>query len=76
MEKLSGWVRVDFVPMRRTSVLLLLSLRTLEENQDLMSCKQSDREDGGWFGGQVELGVIRVAMKVDVVFTEDIAKRK
>ena len=47
MEKLSGLVRVDFVPMRRTSVLLSLSLRKLEENQDLMSCKQPDREDGG-----------------------------
>ena len=29
MEKLSGFVRVDLVPMRRTSVLLLLSLRKL-----------------------------------------------
>ena len=45
------------MPIRRTSVLSLLSLRKLQENQDLISCRQSEREDGGRFGGKVELGV-------------------
>ena len=40
MEKLSGFVKVDLVPMRSTSVLLLLSLRKLQVNQDLNSSRQ------------------------------------
>ena len=54
MEKLPGFVRVDLVPMRRTSVLLLLSLRKLQVNQDFFSCKQSERE----VGGRVEVGLV------------------
>lgn len=45
-EKLLHFVKVDLVPMRRTSVLLLFSLRKLPENQDLISCRQSEREEG------------------------------
>ena len=54
MEKLSGFVRVDLVQMRRTSVLLLLSLRKLQVNQDFISCRQSERE----VGGRVEVGLV------------------
>ncbi|MEM5715296.1 hypothetical protein AAGV03_08180, partial [Bifidobacterium animalis subsp. lactis] len=36
-----------FVPTRSISVLLLLSLRKLLENQALTSDKQLEREDGG-----------------------------
>lgn len=32
--------------MRTTSVLSLLSLRKLEVNQDLILCKQAQREEG------------------------------
>ena len=54
MEKLSGFVRVDLVLMRRTSVLLLLSLRKLQVNQDFISRRQSERE----VGGRVEVGLV------------------
>lgn len=47
MEKLLDLERVDGVPTRRTSVLELLSLRKLEENQEWSSCRQKVREDGG-----------------------------
>lgn len=47
MEKLGGLVRMDLEPMRRTSVLVRLSLRKLSENQDLISYKQQQREEGG-----------------------------
>ena len=53
-EKLLDFVKMDLVPMRRTSVLLLFNLRKLEENQDLISCKQSEREEGG----RVEVGLV------------------
>ena len=46
--KLGVLVRVDLEPMRRTSVLLLFSFRKLEENQVLISCKQSQRRAGRW----------------------------
>lgn len=45
---------VDFVPMRRTSVLLLLSLSRFEENQSLISAQQSVREDGA----RLEVGLL------------------
>ena len=54
MEKLSGFVRVDLVPMRRTSVLLLLSLRKLEVNHVFNSEMQSVRE----VGGRVDEGLV------------------
>ena len=54
MNKLSGFVWVDLVPMRRTSVLLMLSLRKLQVNQDFISCRQSERE----VGGRVEVGLV------------------
>ena len=53
MVKLGVLVRVDLEPMRRTSVLSLLSFRKLEENQILISCKQSQREEDG----KVEVGL-------------------
>lgn len=42
------------VPTRRSSDLLLLSLRKLEENQELSSAKQRVREGGG----RVESGLV------------------
>ena len=45
--KLGCLVSVDLEPMRTTSVLSLLSLRKFEVNQDLISCKQVQREEGG-----------------------------
>ena len=54
MEKLSGFVWVDLVPMRRTSVLLLLSLRKLQVNQVFISEMQSVRE----VGGRVDEGLV------------------
>ncbi len=42
---------------------------------------QTIREGGGWegrsgFGEEIQLGVISIAMEVDIVFTENMAKRK
>ena len=54
MEKLSGFAWVDLVPMRRTSVLLLLSLRKLQVNQVFISEMQSVRE----VGGRVDEGLV------------------
>ena len=45
--KLGCLESVDLEPMRTTSVLSLLSLRKFEVNQDLISCKQVQREVGG-----------------------------
>lgn len=45
--KLGCLLSVDLEAMRTTSVLSLLSLRKLEVNQDLMPCKQAQREEGG-----------------------------
>ena len=45
--KLGCLVSVDLEPMRAISVLLLLSLRKWEGNQDLISCGQAQREGGG-----------------------------
>ncbi len=53
MVKLGMLLIEDLEPMRRTSVLSLLSLRKLEENQDLISCKQTQSEGGG----KVEVGL-------------------
>ena len=64
---------MDLVPITRTLVLSLLSLRKLQENQDLISCRQSEMEDGGRCGGHVE-GVICIAMEMYVQFTEDSQK--
>ncbi len=46
-EKQSDLVRVDLVPTRKTSVLLLLSFRKLTESQSLISAKQLVKEGGG-----------------------------
>ena len=46
-EKLSTLDRVNLVPIRRSSVLSLLSLRKFEVNQDLISERQWVREEGG-----------------------------
>ena len=54
MEKMSDFVWVDLVPMRRTSVLLLLSLRKLQVNQVFISEMQSVRE----MGGRVDEGLV------------------
>lgn len=53
MVKLLAFARVDFEQMKRTSVLSLLSLRKLEENQKLISCRKSQRK----VGGRVEAGL-------------------
>ena len=39
---------VDLVPMRRTSVLSLFSLRKLSENYHLISSRQLDRAVDEW----------------------------
>lgn len=43
-EQLSTLAKVAFVPVSRTSVLSLLSLRKLEDSQHLISIRQSHRE--------------------------------
>ena len=53
-ENLSGFEKVDLVPIRRNSVLSLFCLRKLEENHDFITVKQSVREEGG----RVELGLL------------------
>ena len=50
----SGLDKVDFVPMRRTSVLLLFNLRKFWVNQILISVMQSVRE----VGGKVDEGLV------------------
>lgn len=45
--------KIDALPTSKTSVLLLLSLRKLEENHDLISIRQFERE----VGGRDELGL-------------------
>lgn len=40
---------VDLVPTRRTSVLSQFCLREFAENQDLISVRRSEREEGGWY---------------------------
>ena len=52
-EKLLTLERVDLEPMSKNSVLLLLSLRKLEVNQDFISVRQEVREGGG----SVEFGL-------------------
>lgn len=47
IEKLCDLFKVDRVPMRRSSVLLSFNFRKFEVNQDLMSEKQSVRDEGG-----------------------------
>ena len=47
IEKLLVLDNVDLVPTKRSSDLLLLSLRRLEENHEFSSAKQRVREDGG-----------------------------
>ena len=43
-----GWLESENLePMRTASVLSLLSLRKFEVNQDLISCRQEQREGGG-----------------------------
>lgn len=56
MVKLLTLVRVNLVPISRSSVLLLLSLRKFEVNQDLISLRQRVREEGG----RVELGFVEM----------------
>lgn len=58
MDKEKGFIllRVDLVPMRRSSVLLPLSLRKFEVNQVCISVRQSVREEGG----SVELGLLEM----------------
>lgn len=53
-EKLSTLDNVDFVPMRRISVLSLFNFRKLEVNQDFISDKQLVREESG----RVEFGLL------------------
>ncbi len=53
-EKLLVLDRVDLVPMRRTSVLLLFNLRKFRVNQVFISVMQSVRE----VGGRVDEGLV------------------
>lgn len=46
-EKLGSLLSVDLEPMRTTSALLSFNLRKFEVNQDLISCRQAQREEGG-----------------------------
>lgn len=68
------------LPERRTSIFCgaaLLSVRKLEENQDFISGRQSEKKVSRCeFVGEVKLGIIRVPVKTDTKFTEDTAKRK
>lgn len=45
---------MDLVPTKRTSVLSLLSFRKFDGNQDLISERQSVREEGG----KLEVGLV------------------
>ena len=47
MEKSFILERVELVPMRRSSVLSLFSLRKFWVNHVLISCRQLEREVGG-----------------------------
>lgn len=47
MEKLWDLFEVEIVPISKTSVFLLFSLRNLEVNHDLISVSGPDREVGG-----------------------------
>lgn len=65
-EKLWSLDSVDLEPNKRFSVLLLFSLRKLSENRSWSSAGQlqtDGREERGGVGGEVELGVVRIAMK-------------
>ena len=53
-EKLSTLDSVDWVPIRRISVLSLFNFRKFEVNQDLISDMQVVREEGG----SVEFGLL------------------
>lgn len=59
-----------FVPTRSISVLLMLSLRKLVENQALTLDKQLEREDGG----SLAVGFEDVTVKMDTIFPENISK--
>lgn len=48
--------RLDFVPMSRISVLSVFNLRRFIENQDFISSRQSEREEG-W---RVESGLVEI----------------
>ena len=52
--KRSALDNVDWVPIRRISVLSLFNFRKFEVNQDLISDKQAVREEGG----SVEFGLL------------------
>ena len=54
MEKLWSLFSVDFVPIKRNSVLLQFNLRKFEVNQDFISRRQLVRDRGG----SVELGLV------------------
>ncbi len=46
-EKLLDLDRVDLVLISKISVLSMLSLKKLTDNEDFISCRQSQREAGG-----------------------------
>lgn len=54
MGKRSTLDSVDWVPIKRISVLSLFNFRKFEVNQDLISDKQAVREEGG----SVEFGLL------------------
>lgn len=56
------WVRLDFKPMSRASILLPLTFRKFLLIQDWRSSRQVMRDGNGEVGGDVDLCVIGVAM--------------
>ena len=69
---------VDWIPIRRISVLSLFNFRKFEVNQDLIfekaGSKGRGRECGVLFTREVELGVVGVAVVVYVKLAENGAK--
>lgn len=70
--------RLFFVPIRRISVLLLLSLRKLLENQLYLRTdrQRRQRKNRSGFRGQVELGVVSLAVKINAKFSKNAPKRE
>ena len=73
-EKFSEVGRVDFGPKIMISVLLLLSLRKLWFIQVFMSVRVGENSWSDGFGGDVELSVVSIAVKVKSMAADDVTK--
>lgn len=77
-EKLSDFARVDCVPTKIISVLLLLSLRKFYDNQILISVKQLHRKSGGkaevGMETGVKLGIVSIAVEMNMVRPKNMSK--